>query len=149
MSKTLVIGSCTFLYPVAGTKPGWAEEAADWAEAVTNKLATVSGTNDICTKTVTVLACQCAANIGSGQTALSFSTATVRSFVVTYNVLRGSTVETGSMEGAQVGGTWVFSHDHTGCTGMCFDITSAGQVQYYSDCSCAGTITFNATTLAI
>lgn len=148
MSKSLTIGTCTFQYPEAGTKPGWGEEAACWAEAVTNKIATLSGPNDICTTSVSITNNQCtAANIGSGVSALSFSTSAVRSFVATYAVIRGSNAESGELEGVWNGTSWALTNSFTGCAGMCFQITTAGQIQYFSDCSSAGTIKFRARTI--
>ena len=148
MSKSLTVGNETFQYPEEGTKPGWGEEATCWAVAVTNKLATLSGVNDINCTCVVIANNQCsAANIGSGASALSFPTASVRSFVVSYAVTRGTTVETGEMEGVFDGTTWAFSNDITGCAGMSFQITNAGQVQYFSDCGCAGIIKFRARTI--
>ena len=151
MSKSLTIGSETFLYPEQGTKPGWSEESTDWAVAVTNKLATLSGVNDINTTCVAVANNQCAAaNIGSGASALSFPTSSVRAFVVSYAVTRTDpccavTVESGEMEGVYNGTAWSFNHSHIGCAGMCFNITPAGQVQYLSDATKgAGTIKFRA-----
>ena len=158
MSKTLIIGSCTFQYPEAGTKPGWAEAATDWAVAVTNTLGTLSGVNDLCITCVSILNCQCtAASVGTGVSALKFSTAGccgVRSFVVTYAVTRTDsccaiTVESGNMEGAFNGATWAFSNEFVGCAGMAFQICDCnGQVQYFSDgTKGAGTIKFKASTL--
>ena len=148
MSKALIIGSCTFQYPEAGTKPGWGEEATCWAVAVTNKLGTLSGINDICITCVAIANDQCsAANIGSGTCALSFPTASVRSFVVSYAVTRGAVVEAGEMEGVWSGAAWSFAHNHVGCAGMCFQITCAGQVQYFSSCAASGNIKFRAKTI--
>ena len=148
MSKSLTIGSCTFQYPEAGTKPGWGDDATCWAVAVTNKLSTLSGINDICNTTVCIANNQItAANVGSGTCALSFPVATVRSFVVTYAVLRGAVAEAGEMEGVYDGCVWSFAHNHIGCAGMCFQITGAGQVQYFSSCASVGTIKFRARTI--
>ena len=148
MSKSLTIGNETFQYPEEGTKPGWGEEATDWAVAATNTLGTLSGVNDINTTCVVIANDQCtAASVGTGASALSFPTASVRSFVVSYAVTRGTTVETGEMEGVFNGTSWAFSNAITGCAGMNFQITNAGQVQYFSDCGCIGTIKFRARTI--
>lgn len=158
MSKLLTIGTCTFQYPEAGTNPGWGEEATDWAVAVTNKIATLSGPNDINTSCATIANCQCtAADIGVGPTALKFTTAGccgVRSFVASYTVVRTDpccvvSVEAGEMEGVFNGSTWAFNHSFVGCAGMCFTISDAtGQVQYTSDATKgAGTIKYRARTI--
>jgi hypothetical protein len=153
MAKTLTIGSESFLYPEQGTKPGWGEEATCWAVAVTNLLGTLSGPNDINTTCVAIANNQCtAANVGTGASALSFSNAAVRGFEVVYAVTRTDPCcavvsEYGTMEGNYNGTSWSFAHEHVGCAGMCFQITAAGAVQYFSDaCGGAGTIKFRART---
>lgn len=159
MSKSLTIGNETFLYAEQGTAPGWGECATNWACAVTTTLATLSGVNDINTTEVGICndinacnpcPCKLVKNIGSGVSALSFSNASVRSFLVNYNVTRGScccVVEAGEMEGVYDGTVWDFSHNHVGCAGMDFQVTSSGVVQYFSDCGTAGNIKFRARTI--
>lgn len=148
MSKSLTIGSCTFQYPESGTKPGWGEEATDWAVAVSNKLNTLSGTNDINITSVCICASASCATIGSGGDAFKFPTSAVRSFTATYNVARTDaccvvTVEAGTMFGVWNGSSWDFSYNFVGCAGMCFSIASCGHVQYSSDaCKGSGTIQF-------
>ena len=134
MSIELQVGNVTFLYPEEGSKAGWGEEATAWAKAITTTLATLSGPNDI-TNTSAAISdnISVAADIGVGASALSFATSAVRSFVVTYVVLRGTYVESGQMEGAWDGAEWSFQHESVGDAGMDFGITSAGQIQYYSD----------------
>ncbi len=138
MSKTLTVGNETVIYPTEGGNPGWGEEAADWAEAVSEKLATVSGVNDINDTEFAIVNNQCsAANVGSVGASLSFSKAAVRSFEATYAVDRTSPcanvrVEAGVMTGVSDGSNWTFQHEHVGDAGMDFSITSAGQVQYFS-----------------
>lgn len=156
MARSMTVGSCTFLFPTQGQKSGWGEVLTDWACAVSTKLATVSAANDITLKTVCIANNQSvAANVGTGAAALSFSTSAVRSFDVDYVVLRTDccsvvTTESGKMTGNYNGTSWQFSvHDVTGNAGMAFSITSAGQVQYYSDATKgAGTIKFKASTIA-
>jgi hypothetical protein len=121
---------------------------------MTNKLATLSGVNDISTTTVSISNCQCAAaNIGSGASALSFPIASTRSFEVTFNVKRTDsccvvTVESGNMYGNYNGTAWQFSHEVTGCASMDYSITAAGQIQYTSDAlKGAGTMSFRARTI--
>ena len=151
MSKSLTVGTTTFQYPEQGTAPGWGECATDWACAVTVRLATLSGSNDINCTCVVILNNQCSAqDIGAGASALKFATATVRSFVTTYAVTRGAcccVVEAGEMEGVFDETNWAFSHNHVGCAGMNFQITAAGQIQYFSDCGTAGNIKFRARTV--
>lgn len=150
MAKSLTVGNETFQYPETGTKPGWGEDATGWAVAVTNRLGLLTGPNDInCTSVVIANNQTSAADIGTGASSLSFPSAAVRSFVVTYNVVRGTAVEAGEMEGVFNGTIWTLSHEHTDCAGMCFQMCTCnnGRVQYFSDCGCAGTIKFRARTL--
>lgn len=154
MAKSLTIGSCTFQYPEQGTKAGWGEEATNWAVKATSVLNTLSGANDINLTTVSILNDQSSAvDVGSGACTLSFSTAAVRSFDATYFVVRTDsccvvTAESGTMTGVYNGTTWSFTVEHDGCAGMCFEINSCGQVQYYSDSTKgAGTMKFKAATI--
>ena len=150
MSKNLTVGSETFEYPEQGTNPGWGPDATDWAEAVTDQLTLVSGPNDIPDTTTTILNNQSTAqDIGVGSSALQFSGVAVRSFVVVYAVTRGAAVESGKMEGNFDGTNWVMQHDNVKDAGMDFEITSAGQIQYFSDDDVAGTIRFRARTTDI
>lgn len=151
MSKTLTIGSESFQYPVEGTKPGWGEEATDWATAATNAINNVFGPNDITTTCVVIANNQtCAQPVGgTGATSLSFSSTVVKSFVVTYAVTRTTSVETGQMEGIYNGTTWEFSNSSTGDAGVTFTITAAGQVQYFSTNNVAGSIKFRARTIDV
>ena len=158
MSKTLTIGSCTFQYPEQGTKAGWGEEATCWACAITTKVNSISGTNDIDLKTICIVNNKSVAtNVGTGACTLSFSTSAVRSFEATYVVIRTDSccvilTESGTMTGNYNGtacNKWNFSIEHVGCAGMCFTMTCAGQVQYFSDaCAGAGTMKFKASTIA-
>lgn len=154
MSVNLTIGSETFQYPDAGTKAGWGEAATSWAVAVTNKLATLSGTNDINFTCVSIVNNQSTpANVGTGASALKFPIASVRSFVVTYAVTRTDTccvvtAESGQIEGVYDGSNWALNNSLIGCAGMAFEITAAGQIQYYTDATKgAGAIKFRARTI--
>ena len=155
MAKTLTVGSCTFQYPEQGSKSGWGEEATDWAVAVTARLGTLSAANDIDLTSVCIANNKaCATNVGSGACTLSFSNTAVRSFEATYVVLRTDACcvilsENGNMSGSWNGTAWAFSVEQIGCAGMCFQISTAGQIQYFSDaCAGAGTMKFKASTIA-
>ena len=148
MSRSLTIGSETFLYPEEGTKAGWGEVAADWAEAATNTLSDLSGPNDILVTSATILNNQSSAvDVGVGNASLSFSSTSVRRFVVSYSVVRGANVESGEMEGIWDGSDWIFAHTFIGDAGMDFEITTAGQIQYFSDDSSDGEIKFRGKTI--
>jgi len=156
VSKSITVGSCTFLFPEQGQKSGWGEVVTDTVCALATRLASISGANDLDLTTV----CICnnkssATNVGSGAAALSFPITAVRSFETTYVVIRTDScccvlTESGTMYGNYNGTVWNFSVGNiTGCTGVSFQITGAGQVQYFSDaCAGAGTMKFSATTIA-
>jgi hypothetical protein len=156
VAKSLTVGSCTFLFPTQGQKSGWGEVLTDWACAVSTRLNAISGANDIDLTSACISNNQTsAANVGTGSATLSFSTSAVRSFDASYVVVRTDcccavTVEKGCMTGAWNGTAWAFSvFDITGCAGMSFSITAAGQVQYVSDSTKGtGTMKFTAKTFA-
>ena len=47
MAKNLKVGNTTYSYPTQGQDPAWGQPASDWAEAITNVVATLSGASDI------------------------------------------------------------------------------------------------------
>lgn len=148
MSKQLTIGTETFLYPEQGTNPGWGEEAADWACAITTRVNSLSGPNDINLTSASIINSPCVSlNVGAGTTALKFPPSCVRSFEVSYNIVRGAYFESGSFNGFYNGSSWVTNQEFIGCAGVCLSITSLGQVQYRSSTIGSGTITFKAKTL--
>lgn len=155
MAKSITISGTTYQFPEQGTKAGWGEEATDAICAIASRLNTLSGANDIDLTTICINNDQCSAlNVGTGACTLSFSNAAVRSFEATYSVIRTDACcsvssETGIMVGIYDGTAWTFSVEHTGCAGISFDITCAGQVQYYTDSTKgSGTMKFKASTIA-
>jgi hypothetical protein len=147
MAVSLTLQSCTFCFPEEGANPGHGEVVTDWASKVNSLLSSLIGAGDILTTTACIACNQaCAASV----TLLSFATSTVRSFEVCYNVVRGACnniVETGVMRGVYNGTSWSFTNACiAGCAGMSFQITNAGQVQYFSDNQGTGTIKFRAST---
>jgi hypothetical protein len=133
MSKTLTVGNETFEYPTQGTNPAWGEQTSDWAEAISETVATLRGPNDIVLTTAPILDNQ---SFPVDVNGLSFDTADVRSIDVSYIVNRSdgtlTFAEEGSMRGVYNGTGWDFAYKHTGDAGMYFSITAAGQVQYQS-----------------
>lgn len=137
MSTCLIVGSCTFSFPEQGTCAGYGEQVHDWAVAVTNKLTSLTGPCDISLTTVCIADNQSTwANVGSGSSLLKFSNAATRSFNVTYNIYRVAccTVsEAGVLRGIYNGSNcWRMAREFVGCAGVCFQITSTGQIQYKS-----------------
>lgn len=153
MSKELQVGNQTFEYPESGDNPGWGEAATDWAEAVTDNLATISGPNDIPTTTVAIADNQSTAQNIIG---LLFSSSAVKSFEVTFVVNRtdGSTAvsQTGKMFGVYNGSSWDMEVEGLNDAGMDYEISATGQVKYYSSSiggTYVGSIKFSAKTIDV
>lgn len=146
MAKILTVNGVPYTYADQGENPPWGTGNSDWAQAVTNLLATLSGTGDINTTTFTVADNQSsAANV----TGLSFFAATIRAAIISYSVYRNSSnYETGEIFVIYDGSDWDISIDKVGDAGVVFSITASGQVQYVSSSAAAGTMTFSAKTFA-
>jgi hypothetical protein len=140
MSKDLQIGSNIYEYPSPGEPAGWSEGASDWAEGVTNALATVQGPNDILLTSSSLVIPD-----GTPETegpfnvnGFLFDSATVQGFEAQFLVTRTYTdatpkeVESGDImgNGTGAGGDFFISVSSIGDTGISFSITSDGQVQY-------------------
>lgn len=137
MAKTLIINNIPFEYPDKGDEPGWGQDATAWAEEVTRSLTDLIGPDDIL---------QTAFNIANNQvafadvTGLAFNAASVRSSVIEYAVYRVSdanpsgNTETGEMRLVYDNNLgWALSIGNiVGNSGVNFDITGTGQVQYTS-----------------
>lgn len=158
MSRTLTVSGTPYEYPDVGEAAGWGEASTLWAQAVTDVLGTLSGSDDILLTSFTVANNQSsAANV----TGLSFSTSTVRGADISYTIIRtSSTTTTGAAEkgemqiiydaGAATNSKWQLIQDRVGDAGVTFTITDAGQLQYTStdigSTSYSGTMKFTATT---
>lgn len=135
MSITVTIGNRTYEIPEPGEKVGWGEEATDYLVAIADALASVQGPNDIL---------QTASALANNQTTLanipgfSFDTSDVLSFKADYDIIRTfdsgtSTIqESGTLIGSYDGSTFTISQDGEGDSGVRFDITNTGNVQYTS-----------------
>lgn len=156
----LTIKGNVYDYPSTGTPPGWGEGATDWAQAVTNVLSTLLAPGDILqssfaidNKTLSYT------NINL----LSFDGAVVRAANVSYAIYRTSStnlsgkVEQGTLfltydNAAASGSKWIISRQNSGESGVSFNCTDAGQVQYISTdigaTSYSGIIKFSARTLS-
>lgn len=137
MAKTLTINNIPFEYPDKGDEPGWGGDATSWAEEVTRSLTDLIGPDDIL---------QTAFDVANNQatladvTGLAFNAASVRSSVITYSVYRVSdsspsgNTETGIMHLVYDNNAgWALGiADVVGNSGVNFDITGTGQIQYTS-----------------
>jgi hypothetical protein len=151
MSVELTINNNSYNYPENGENPGWGEDATAWAQAVTEVLGTLQGSNDIPLSS---------ANISDSVTnesvlGLSFNPVQVLQFRIEYTVKRvyddGNLVkmETGVLYGYNDDSTIFISQESHGDAGIDFDI-SGGQIIYTSSTLAdyqSGVITFKATTM--
>lgn len=159
MSIPLTVGTQTFNYPIQGQDPQWGEEAAGWAEAVTNVLATLLAPGDILQTTATINNNIAVATNVEG---LLFDPTFVRAANVDYSVYRISTANpSGNTESGTIylvydtnaapGSKWSLSQKINGDAGIAFSINDAGQIQYTStdinSTGYSGTMKFSARTL--
>jgi hypothetical protein len=135
MSKILIVGTTEYEFPTEGENPSWGEQVSDWAEAVTEALSTVQKPNDIIQTSANI------ANNVSVFTAIpgfSFDTSEVRAVSAQFLITRSVTVpsfsvtESGFIEGNFDGTDWTISVRSNGNSGVEFNITPAGQLQYKS-----------------
>jgi hypothetical protein len=157
LPKTLIVNNKPFSYPTKGDEPGWGSAATGWAEEVTSVLNDVIGPDDILESSFNVVNNQVAFTDVIG---LIFNTASVRSAIVQYSVYRISTAnpsgfaETGEMRliyDNNIG--WSIAIGNVvGNSGVDFDITAGGQIQYKSNdinsLNYSGVIHFRAKALA-
>jgi hypothetical protein len=134
MSKTLTVGTEDFEFPIEGENPGYATEVTDWAEAVSDALATVQRPNDVLLTTSSV---SNSAITPTNIPGFSFSTAEVKAIDCRYVVTRTTTgpslrvTEVGYIEGYFDGTEWGITIRTTGDASIFLSITPAGQLQYY------------------
>jgi hypothetical protein len=136
MSKPLTVGNQVFEFPLEGENAGWGSEVTDWAEAVSDALATVQKPNDIL---LTNAAISNNATIDTNIVGFSFSTAEVKAIECRYLVTRITTSpalnysEVGYIEGYFDGTNWGYSIRTTGDAKIYLSILPSGQVQYRVD----------------
>lgn len=82
--KTVTVGSQTFFLPLQGAGSPWGEELSDLIDAMVDALAIVQGPSDITETSSIILNTSGAKDIAG----LAFSTSTVRSAEITYNLSR-------------------------------------------------------------
>lgn len=150
MSKKLLIGTQEFEIPEQGDNPDYGESLSDFFEAVSEALATVQQPNDILNTTASILNHQTTFADISG---FIFNSSEVISINSEFIIQRSTVspvnkfVESGFIQGNYNGSTWSFSVESTGNSGVEFNITNAGQLQYKSSnispgTSYSGVITF-------
>lgn len=141
MSKTLTVNNTPYEYPTPGDEPGWGEDATGWAEEVTDVLNSLLGPDDILETTFSV---NNDVSTFTNISGLLFNTGSVRAALIEYSIYRISdsnpsgNAESGIMNivydnSAASGSQWQLSvGDIVGNSGVVFDITDAGQLQYQS-----------------
>lgn len=155
MSTDVTLGGETYSIPNQNEDPGFGEERHDWSIQVTDVLNSLSASDDILLTSATINNNVSSATNVNG---MLFSTTTVRSFSVEYDVIRtdvgfSTVVQFGTLNGVYDGTNWTINDRHTSDAAVTFSITSGGQVQYYSSNiaisgSYTGTIKFKASTIA-
>lgn len=140
MPITLTVNNIPYEYPVPGDSPGWGQPATDWAAQVTQALNDLQGATDIPQKTFTV---QNNVTTFTDIAGLAFNTGLVRAGFVNFSIYRTSTsnpsgnAEAGNMilvydNLAASGSKWNVIVNFDGNSGLTFNVTDAGQVQYKS-----------------
>lgn len=160
MPITLTVNSIPYQYPVANDSPGWGQAATDWAAQVTLVLNDLKGPNDITQTSFTVQN-----NISSftDVAGLSFNTGQVRSASIPYSIYRTATATPSGFSESGIinivydnlaapGSKWsLIQYGMNGNSGVMFNVTDGGQVQYKSTNMSAtgysGTMRFRATAL--
>lgn len=140
MPVTLTVNNIPIEYPVAGDSPGWGQAATDWATQVTIALQNLQSPTDIPQKTFTIQN-----NIVSFAdiTGLTFNTGLVRAAFISFSIYRTSTAfPSGNAEAgyltivydnlAAPGSKWLLVGSGGGLSGITFNVTDAGQLQYKS-----------------
>lgn len=146
MPKILTVGNEEFEFPLEGENAGYGSEVTDWAESVSNALATVQKPNDIPTTSEISLNPDIALNTPAAISGFSFSIAEVVSIQAKYLFKRSYTyidpltslpvnaviMEVGFIDGFFDGTDWGFSTRTTGDAKVLLTINPTGQVLYQS-----------------
>lgn len=137
MPKILIVGTEEFEFPLVGENADYGESVTDWASAVTDALTTVQQPNDILTTT---------AAINNNQTSyvnipgFAFDTSEVIEIQAEAIVTRSTSspvatlTENFEIRGNYNGSEWSIEINSNSKedSGVDFDITSSGQIQYKS-----------------
>ena len=147
MSTTVQVGSTSYILPGNSAAGGtWGEETAAFLVALTAKVNGMSSSYDILPASATIDNAASAATAISG---LSFSSTLVKSAIITYHITR-TVRESGTMIAIYDGSAWkLIVGPKIGISGVAFDITNAGQVNYASSSDIAGSINFSARVISV
>lgn len=160
MAIEVIVNSQPIQYPTSGDSPGWGPAATDFAVEVANVLNSLVAPTDILTTAFTI---NNNVTTFTDILGLSFNTGLVRSaYQIPYAIYRVSTAnpsghaETGLIQAvydnaAASGSKWAVSIDFTGDSGVTFNMTDLGQMQYKSSdinaTGYSGLLNFSASTL--
>lgn len=122
-------------FPDSGASPNWAPSIIDFAEAVQDALAGVTGSYDVPPQ---VLSIPSEINTNVSIPRLTFPVSEVRSVIVTYAIYRESTdtneAEAGELEFVYdtLAGEWILNREAVGTdvVNVTFDVTNTGQVRF-------------------
>ena len=142
MPKILIIGTESYEVPLQGENGDYGESLTDFFEAVAVALSTVQQPNDVTNQTAIILNNQTTFADISG---FIFDSSQVIS-INAEGIIKRSTVspavslvEDVIIRGNFNGSSWVYSVISQGNAGIEFNITDAGQLQYRTPISMAGT----------
>lgn len=153
---TLTINGNSYQYPEAGSEPSWGQEAADWAQAVTDQLNSISGEGSI-NETLSTIELSVTDTAIAG---LAFNAAILEGADVSYRMTRRTDseelAEKGSFHVVYNAGTvekWFISREITSGADchVRFNIDTTGQVIYTSEAiagsNYSGSIKFKTSTI--
>lgn len=133
MSRTVTIGTDSYLIPDEGENPPWGEDLVEYLVRISTALANVENVADILPTTAVLANGQATfANIAG----FSFDTSQVIKISAEYFCKRiydsGATtiVESGEISGHFDGTDFIISQQTTGDVGLTIDVTAAGVFQY-------------------
>lgn len=138
MPKILIVGTSEYEFPLVGENADYGEQVTDWATAVTEALTTVQQPNDIL---VTTAAINNNVTTFTNIPGFSFDTSEVIAIQAEATVTRSTSspaftvVEDFDIDGNYDGTEWtiaISSNCKIDGSGVDFEITSGGQIQYKS-----------------
>jgi len=158
MSITIQIQNRTIVFPESGASPNWAPAMVEFAQAVEDALATVTGGFDVAPQLQSIDSSNPGVDVDI--TALTFSPLDVVKATIEYAVFRSTTTsqvaEGGILEIVYnstnpATNKWEITRDFAGDGQISFSITDAGQIQYttttISGSSHTGFISFRASSV--
>lgn len=123
-------------FPTSGEEPNWAPPITQFAQLVATALSGLIGPNDVSPQVYTMIA---DTNTNVDLTGLQFSTALVRSALITYSVYRQTSNANASEAGEiqmvynpnnSIGEKWEFSQQKVDDGKITFNVLDTGQVQF-------------------